>query len=137
MASKGISPMIAVVLLVAFTVAVGGIISLWMTNYATETTGSVETASENQTKCAGTYPKILSVSSNAILVTNPGSESIVGGACYSNNGNSLGSLTTPLTAGSTSSISWTRGDNTSVICTGTCRNIGISGECKSTYSCWK
>jgi len=139
MSAKGISPMIAVVLLVAFTVAVGGILSLWLTNYVTTTTGSVQTATENQTACVGTYPKILSVTETAVIVTNPGTENMNNLLCYSSSGKSiydLGNITNPLTPGLTSSVSWGKDTNTSVICTGTCRGIGVTGECKSTQSCW-
>ncbi len=143
MASKGISPMIAVVLLVAFTVAVGGIISLWMTNYATETTGSVETASENQTKCAGTYIDIVSVGTDIILISGRGTESINSITCYAGNGSwwGMGSLS----PGEINSTKWDptgtggsyeSGFGTVITCTGTCRNIGISSQCESGYSCW-
>jgi len=50
--AKGIDSMIATVLLIAFTVAVGGILSVWLTSMAstqTETTGSAANA---QTLCA-------------------------------------------------------------------------------------
>jgi len=50
--SKGISPMIAVVLLIAFTVAVGGILSLWLTTLTTTQTGATGTAAEKQILCA-------------------------------------------------------------------------------------
>ena len=139
MDKKGISPMIAVVLLVAFTVAVGGILSLWLTNYATTTTESVQTATENHTACVGTYPKIISVTGTTVILTNPGTENMDNIFCYSSSGKSIfdiNNISNPLTPGSTSSVSWTRDTNTSVICTGTCRNIGITGECKSTQSCW-
>ncbi|MCX6820663.1 MAG: hypothetical protein NT016_01820 [Candidatus Aenigmarchaeota archaeon] len=52
MSGKGIDSMIATVLLIAFTVAVGGILSVWLTSMAstqTETTGSAANA---QTLCA-------------------------------------------------------------------------------------
>ena len=142
--SKAISPMIATVLLIAFTVAVGGILSLWLTGYMTTTTGIVETASTNQTKCVGTYIDVISVGSDAILITNRGSQSISSIRCYSANASSwsIGGLD----AGQMNSTKWNSSGNggvyeagfgTSVTCTGNCLNIGVTGECKTGQSCWK
>ncbi len=53
--AKGISPLVAVVLLIAITVAVGGILSIWLSGYTTrmtETVGSQTEAIEAQIKCA-------------------------------------------------------------------------------------
>ncbi len=61
---KGISPMIAVVLLIAFTVAVGGIISIWLTGLASTQTATTGTAAERQTLCARSVLKITEVTSN-------------------------------------------------------------------------
>jgi len=47
---KGISPMVATVLLLAFTVAVGGIISVWLTGMTRTQTAGVTTAAQ----CAST-----------------------------------------------------------------------------------
>ena len=140
MKSKAISPMIAVVLLIAFTVAVGGIMSLWLTGYATTTTSSVETATVNQTKCAGTYVDVISVTSNAVLITNRGSEIINSTSCYTGGGETIpedGGGFGTLTPGASNSTSWTRGANTSILCTGSCLNMGVTGECESGQSCWK
>jgi len=148
MTAKGISPMIAIVLLVAFTVAVGGILSLWLTNYVTETTGSVQTATENHTACSGSYINIISVTSQSVIVTIPGSETISSLSCYAQNGTQLGGISGSLSPGSSDSSTWDSttpqegitnyesGFGTSIFCTGTCRNIGIVGECKSTQPCW-
>ncbi|MCD6371093.1 MAG: hypothetical protein J7L39_00050 [Candidatus Aenigmarchaeota archaeon] len=75
---KGISPLIAAVLLIAFTVAVGGIISLWLTTFSRTTTTSVQTGTEKQIKCASTTLEINSValSSNKIVITNLGPQEV-------------------------------------------------------------
>ncbi len=60
---NGISPMIATVLLIAFTVAVAGIVGLWITTLTstqTETTGS---AAEKQVLCARSIITIDEVTS--------------------------------------------------------------------------
>ncbi len=49
---KGISPMIAIVLLIAFTVAVGGILSLWLTTLTSTQTTTTGSAAEKQILCA-------------------------------------------------------------------------------------
>lgn len=49
---KGISPLIATVLLIAFTVAVAGIVSLWVTSFAKTATQQTENKSLTQITCA-------------------------------------------------------------------------------------
>ena len=138
MSSKGISPMIAVVLLIAFTVAVGGILSVWLTSFTTTTTGSVESAATNETKCSGTYIDVISVSSTAVIITAKGSQSISDIGCLTDTGGNISSIVSvDLTSGASYAGNWTRGSETSIICTGKCLNIGKMGECKSTQSCWK
>lgn len=48
---KAISPLIATVLLIAFTVAVAGIISTWLSSFTTTTTETVKKQSETQVTC--------------------------------------------------------------------------------------
>jgi flagellin-like protein len=60
---KGISPMIAIVLLIAFVVAIGGILSVWLTGLTTTQTGVVGTAAEKQVKCAASVLDITEVTS--------------------------------------------------------------------------
>lgn len=61
---KGVSPLIAAVLLIAFTVAVGGIISTWITTLTTTTTGVTQAAGEKQIKCATAVLDIVEVVSS-------------------------------------------------------------------------
>lgn len=49
---KGISPFMAVVLLVAFTLAVAGIFSGWITSFSRSTTETVQERSEERIECA-------------------------------------------------------------------------------------
>jgi flagellin-like protein len=49
---KGISPMIATVLLIAFTVAVGGLVSVWMTSFTRTTTSEVSNQEETKIYCS-------------------------------------------------------------------------------------
>jgi flagellin-like protein len=48
---KGISPLVATVLLIAFTVSIAGIISAWLTSFARTTTSTVSEESERQLLC--------------------------------------------------------------------------------------
>lgn len=59
--SKGISPLIAIILLIAFTVGVGGIISLWLTGFTATQTSTVETSGERLVKCANSVLDIEAV----------------------------------------------------------------------------
>ena len=58
---KGISPMIATVLLIAFTVAVGGILSVWLASLTTTQTGTVGTAGEKAAQCGATSISVREV----------------------------------------------------------------------------
>ncbi len=61
---KGISPMIATVLLIAFTVAVGGIVSLWISGYTKTQTGQISSVSQDQIQCLNSILSIKSTSVN-------------------------------------------------------------------------
>ena len=58
--TKGISPLIATILLIAFTVAVGGIVSLWITGFTQTQTSQVSAGSTDQVQCGSS---VLTVSS--------------------------------------------------------------------------
>src|SRR3989304_1081203 len=49
---KGISPLVATVLLIAFTVAVGGLLSVWLTGFSTQTTDIIKQQSNTQLTCS-------------------------------------------------------------------------------------
>ncbi|MEM5829793.1 MAG: archaellin/type IV pilin N-terminal domain-containing protein [Candidatus Aenigmatarchaeota archaeon] len=137
MSPKAISPMIATILLIAFTVAVGGIISVWLTGYTRTTGAAVSGATEDQIKCSGTYPYVYYVTDKAVFIMNPGSENISGIVCMAGNGTSLGGVDIdPLVPGNITSKTWTRGNNNAVVCSGRCRSIGVSGECRTGQTCW-
>ncbi len=59
---KGISPLIAAVILIAFTTAIAGIMATWATTFVREQTGAIST----DTKCIGA----LDISSPAFSGTN-------------------------------------------------------------------
>lgn len=134
---KGISTFIAAILLIAFTVAVGGIISFWLTGYTTTSTGAVEASTSNQTKCAGVFIKIDSVTSSKIIFSNPGNQPISSISIIAGDGTSIATGLSTLNSGAVSSISWTRGTNTSVLAKGLClASVPVEGRCNSGDSCW-
>ena len=136
---KGISPMIATILLIAFTVAIGGIISVWMTGFSRTTTGGVEATATNQTKCAGAYIKIDRVSntSQKIIYSNPTNQQLTSINLTANDGTYLPLSSTTLAIGGAGYANWTTGTNTSVLATALClQTVPVYGSCKSGDSCW-
>ncbi|MEM5811542.1 MAG: type IV pilin N-terminal domain-containing protein [Candidatus Aenigmatarchaeota archaeon] len=62
---KAVSPLIAAVLLIAFTVAVAAIIGTFLTGLTRTTVGGVERGTAGQAECAGVYIDVLQYNSNA------------------------------------------------------------------------
>ncbi len=58
---KAVSPIISVVLLLAFTVAIGGVLSLWLSSLTTSTTGSVGGAGVSTAQCGGVILEVKEV----------------------------------------------------------------------------
>jgi len=138
---KGISPMIATVLLVAFTVAVGGILMLWFTSVTRTTTSAASTQIEANTKCAGIF-SIPSVNSadNKVYVAVGGSGLKVY-PLFATVGSTVVTLTSgPISSGTYGSITVTIGGNTSVKITGACEyggaNVTVEASCTKPESCW-
>ena len=61
---KGISPMIATVFLIAITVAVGGILSVWLTGLASTQTTTTGSEAEKQILCARSILTVSDVTSH-------------------------------------------------------------------------
>jgi flagellin-like protein len=85
---KGISPLIAAVLLIAFTIAVGGIVSIFMTSFTKQTTGSVSSQGGALIACGSSAPTVDVVNAYKALgnvsftVSNPGSLPLYSIAAY-------------------------------------------------------
>lgn len=137
---KGISPMVATILLIAFTVGIGGIISVWMSGFTTSTTGTVEKAATNQTKCAGAWIKLDSVKSGTIMYSNPSTQNVSSIKLYYTDGTNVVTVTpttTALAPGDAASYSATLGTNTSVSVKGLClASVPIEGQCDNSEPCW-
>ncbi len=137
MSMKGISPMIATVLLIAFTVAVGGIVSLFLTGLTTTQTGISEQAGTNTTRCAAVSIDILDVSSTRIIYANPSTQALTNIIFTTSDGTSVPTGALTLNVGATNSTTWTRGTNTSVRALGLCQGLTVvRGSCASGESCW-
>ncbi len=64
---KGISPIVATVLLIAFTVAIGGIVSLFVTDLTKTQTGITQKSSEQLTSCGNVILTIDEVRTDSDL----------------------------------------------------------------------
>jgi hypothetical protein len=58
---KAVSPMVAVVILIALTIIIGGILSVWFTSFIKPQLGGTEETMEKQQRCGASYLKILKV----------------------------------------------------------------------------
>jgi len=143
---KGISPLIATVLLIAAVIAIAGIISIWLTSFTRTTTSSVETTATNQTKCAGAYLKIDSVKSlgatyvnnTVVIYSNPSSQTITNINLFATPGNeTFYGVATSLTPGNVAAAYFNRTTSTKVTIKGICLyTVGVEGICSSSDSCW-
>jgi flagellin-like protein len=93
---KGISPLIAAVLLIAFTVAIGGIVSVFFTSFTKQTTGSVSSSGQSLVGCGDSQPTVNLVrypsSGNGIMnvsFLNPGGDNITNVTIYTTMTNGL------------------------------------------------
>jgi len=133
---KGVSPFIATILLIAFTVAIGGIISLFLTGFTRTQTGTAESIGTNITKCGGISIDVLSVTTTTIVIANPSGQTITNITFLPNNGAAITGPSTLAPAG-TNSTSLPRGTNTSVTAYGLCLNsVAVKGICSSGENCW-
>jgi flagellin-like protein len=152
---KGISPMIATVLIIAFTIAVGGIISIFMTNLTTTQTGEAERSAAGTSECAGSYIDVINVSADTsgrdnILIHNPSKNAIYVTSIYDD----LGNVNTSTLVGGpqdrllpgeikgVSAINVPGANAKKLTLIGFCENtanttnISISGTCPKGGSCW-
>jgi flagellin-like protein len=137
---KGISPMIAVILLIAFTVAVGGILSVWFSTTTTSQTGITGAAATNYTRCGGAAINIDSASSTLIRFSNPSVQTISSIQFLATDGTSSWIITptnTSLASGLAATQAWTKSANVSLTATGLClSSVPVGGKCDNTMSCW-
>jgi FlaG/FlaF family flagellin (archaellin) len=134
---KGVSAFVATILIIAITVVIGGMISLFLTGFTSTQTGTVSQQTSNQTACAGAYISIDSVTTTKILYSNPTIQTISSINISTNDGTFVNNTVTTLGPGQAGSVSFSKGSNTSVIARGLClSSITVMGRCSSTEACW-
>lgn len=147
---KGISPMIATVLIIAFTIAIGGIISVFMTNLTKTTTGEAEKGAAGVSECASAYINILAVngtgSTSSVIISNPSSNKIYITGFTDNlaNVSEIPEGNKILISGNTTSLAPVKIGSTAtkIMIVGLCENsvrtsnFSISGTCPKGGSCW-
>ena len=153
--SKGISPMIATVLLIAFTVAVGGILSVWLTTLTATQTGTTGTAAEKQILCARSVLEITeatygasAAASNVTVTYRYGTETLTNFTFYfidstrasakiaTENQNTLnpGDRNVSRITATGLSGSYLQSVRVTALCQ---TNYPVSGECKYEQACMK
>ena len=134
---KGLSPIVATIVLIAFAVAVGGLVALWLTNFATSTTEYTSEQGDKLTACAGSRLKFENVGSSQIIYSNPTVKTITNITVYDMNGRNLTFNSTDMSPGQVANITWDRASNTSVFMRGVCEDaIVVEGNCKTGQVCW-
>jgi len=135
---KGISPMIAVILLIAFTIGVGGLVSIFATGLTTTTTGLTSNQSEALSRCGGAWINVYSVDSDQVFYANPNSQTISGISITFSNGTTFTGGDPSLTVGESNATNiGAIGSNTFVIVRGLCQAIiTAEGKCTSNQDCW-
>ena len=145
---KAISPMLAVVLLIAFTDAVGGILSVWLSTLSTTQTTIVSSTTEDQIKCSASSLKVSEVryptgtsrgSVNITVVYDSGAENLANITVESTRGGvtDAGNSTATVEPGEVRAFAITANYPPEVVSArGFCRSkVPIIGECKSGQPC--
>ncbi len=129
--------MVAVVLLIAFTIGVGGLVSIFVTGLTTTSTGVTSNQSEALTRCAGAWLNVYSVDSNQIFISNPTSQTITLIDYIGSDGLVQSDNVTSLAAGASTFSRWDALSNTSVTVRGMCQSlVTVEGKCTNTQDCW-
>ncbi|MBI2547417.1 MAG: hypothetical protein HYW23_03145 [Candidatus Aenigmarchaeota archaeon] len=145
--------MVATVLLIAFTIGVGALVSIFATSLTTSSTGIASNQSDaltmasNQSlglsKCAGAWINVYRVTNNTIFYSNPNGQTITGlVAVYSDGKQSATILDQSLTVGESNSTDISNGTGsasgstvyTGITPTGATGNTSVTlrGLCQST-----
>lgn len=135
---KGLSPVVSTIILIAFAVAVGGLVAIWLTGFATSTTEFTSQRGEELTACANARLKVDLVTATNIIYSNPSSKTVTNITAYDGSGRNLTFNASNLVPAQATNLTWARGTNTSVLLKGICEGtVAVEGECKSGQSCWE
>lgn len=154
MRRKGISPLIATVLLIAFVVGIGGLVSLFATSLTTSSTGVTSNQSQSVTKCAGAYINVYRVTNTTVFYSNPTGQTITSLTIITSDGSQIVNPSGPSIApgasnstivgvnttnpnGYTGLVPGGATGNTSVTMRGLCQStVPVEGTCKQGQGCW-
>jgi flagellin-like protein len=145
---KGISAMIATVLLIAFTIAIGGIVSVWLTGLTTTQTQQVSNQSSAQAKCTPSLSidlvkvpsGVLPLAAN-VTFSNPSQQTITSiTVLLPNNGSAI--IYSPLSQTLGPGLIGTAYANVTALPTfvkvsGLCSGLPVSTTCDNTMACWQ
>ncbi len=135
---KGLSPIVATIVLIAFAVAIGGLVSIWLTGFASSTTEFTSQRGDELTACAGARLQVDTVTSSGIIYSNPSSRTITNITVYDGAGRNMTYNASNLVPGAVANVTWARGTNSSISLRGICENtIVVEGACKTGQSCWE
>lgn len=135
---KGISPIIATILLIAFAVSVAALVSVWLTGFTGDTTEMTSERGNKITECTGTSLDVESVTDTGIIYINPSIKKVTNITVYDESGRNLTYNASDLNSGQVGNVTWARGSNASIFMTGLCEGlILVRGNCKAGLSCWR
>ena len=153
---KAISPMIAVVLLIAFTIGVGGLVSIFFTGLTTTSSKITGNQSEALTRCAGAWINVYKATNSTVFYQNPNSQTITGLVIIASDGTTnlnpadpslaIGESNSTIVGNSSANVAGTSGlipggstsGNTSVTVRGLCQStVTVEGRCARGQACWE
>ncbi|MBI2545202.1 MAG: hypothetical protein HYW22_01210 [Candidatus Aenigmarchaeota archaeon] len=147
---KGISPLVATVILVALVIGIAGIVSLFASNLVSSSTGVTSNQSSSLTKCAGSWINVYKVTNSTVFYSNPNNQVLTGlTLIYGDGKQSVTVLDPSLSVGEYNYTSLTSsGDagifagaaagNTSITVRGLCQTlVSVQGICRQGQDCWQ
>lgn len=136
---KGLSPVIATIMLIAITVGVLAVVAIWFPDLISSQTQSTQQQSDQITACSGVRIAAESVTDSSIVYSNPSGKQITNITIFDGTGRNLTQLgNVSLVPGQVANLTWTRGSNTSILMTGLCENaLVVRGSCEDGQFCWK
>jgi flagellin-like protein len=133
---KGISPLVAIVLLIGITIVLATLLGGWIKPLFKYIAGEVEVSVKKGVRCAFSID-VISVRNDSVLISNPSKEEVTNVTIFADSiklaldFDTLGSL-------ETRTINWVRGQNTSIYIKGVClEEIPVEGKCELGERCWK
>lgn len=149
--------MVAVVLLIAFTVGIGGLVSIFVTGLTTTSTGVTQNQSLGLSRCASGWINVNRVTNSTVFYQNPTSQTITGLVIIMSDGSQNVNPADPSltlgeanftyigntsantnSAGVSGVIPGGASGNTSVTVRGLCQStVTVEGRCARGQDCWE